>query len=334
MPPVTSPRTYVPILALAIFAASPLWLGSFYLNMAILFLVFAIWGHAWNVIGGYGNSLSLGHAAFVALGAYVPTLLLRWYDVTPLVGVVFGMMGAMGVAAFVGWATFRLKGAYFAIATLAIITVMHYATLHFRGITGGAQGITVPFRGNDPLFLQFQNAAAYFYILLGLALLVTWVMHRFARSQFGFHLRAAGLDELAAQSVGIETRKVKLLAFVMSAAITAAAATVYTQFIYHIDPFFVVHVQLSILILLPVVIGGPATVWGPVVGAALLVPLEQLAQRELGGTYAGAQLILYGIVVILVLRYLPEGILGFVARVYDRVLAVLPGGNARHPPRT
>jgi branched-chain amino acid transport system permease protein len=328
MPPVTSPRTYVPVVVLAIFAASPLWLGSFYLNMAILFLLFAIWGHAWNIIGGYGNSLSLGHAAFVALGAYVPALLLRAFELTPLVGMVFGMLAAMGVAAFVGWVTFRLKGAYFAIATLAIITVMHYATLHFRGLTGGAQGITVPFRGHDPLFLQFQGNAAYFYILLVLALAVTAIMHRFAHSQFGFHLRAAGLDEPAAQSIGIETRKVKLWAFVLSAAITAAAATIYTQFIYHIDPFYVVHVQLSILILLPVVIGGPATVWGPVAGAALLVPLEQLAQRELGGTYAGAQLILYGVVVILVLRYLPEGILGFLARAYDRCLAVLPGGGS------
>lgn len=328
MPARSSPRLYVPLLALAAFVALPPFFPPFYMNMAILFLLFAIWGHAWNIIGGYGNSLSLGHAAFVALGAYVPTMLLRSFEITPILGMAAGMIAAMAVAALVGWITFRLKGAYFAIGTLAIITLMHYLVLHFRSVTGGAQGISVPFRGHDPLYLQFSQNIYYYYILLAMAILVTWIMHRFDRSQLGFHLRAAGQDEPAAQSIGIDTRKVKLWAFLLSAAITAAAATIYAQFIYHIDPFYVVHIQLSILILLPAVIGGPATVWGPVVGAALLVPVEQFAQRELGGTYAGGQLILYGLVVILVLRYLPEGILGVVSRGYHAVLARLPGSAA------
>lgn len=324
---VTSPRFYVPTLALAIFAITPLWYTPFYLNMAILFLLFAIWGHAWNIIGGYGNSLSLGHAAFVALGAYVPTILLRDFELTPLIGVFAGVVAAMAVAAFVGWITFRLKGAYFAIGTLAIITLMHYLVLHFRSLTGGSQGLSVPYRGHDPLYLQFSNNLAYFYILLGMAIIVTWIMHRFDRSQFGYHLRAAGQDELAARSIGIDTKKIKLKGFMLSAAITAVAATVYAQFIYHLAPLYVVHIQLSILILLPVVIGGSGTVWGPIVGAALLVVVEQLAQRELGGTYAGAQLILYGLVVILVVRYRPDGIVEPLGRLYDRIIARLPGGK-------
>ena len=154
---VSSPRTYVPLLLLMALVLSPIWFTPFYLNMAILFLLFAIWGHAWNIIGGYGNSLSLGHAAFVALGADVPTLLLRAYDLTPLIGMFPGMAAAVALAAFVGWVTFRLKGAYFAIATLAIMALMHYMTLHFRSVTGGAQGVSVPYRGSDPLYLQFTN---------------------------------------------------------------------------------------------------------------------------------------------------------------------------------
>lgn len=324
---VSSPRTYVPLLLLMALVLSPIWFTPFYLNMAILFLLFAIWGHAWNIIGGYGNSLSLGHAAFVALGAYVPTLLLRAYDLTPLIGMFPGMAAAVALAAFVGWVTFRLKGAYFAIATLAIMALMHYMTLHFRSVTGGAQGVSVPYRGSDPLYLQFTNNLYYYYILLAMALLVTWIVWRFDRSQFGYHLRAAGQDEVAARSIGIDTRKVKLWAFMLSAAITAAAATVYAQFIYHLDPFYVVHVRLAILILLPAVIGGPATVWGPVVGAALLVPVEQIAQRELGGTYAGAQLILYGLVVIVILRYRPDGLVGMLQPIYEALLQRLPGGR-------
>ncbi len=331
MPPLTSPRFYVPAIALLLFAVGPVWYTPFYLNMAILFLLFTVWGHAWNIIGGYGNSLSLGHAAFVALGAYVPTLLLLEYELTPLLGVFPGVLAAIVVAAFVGWITFRLKGAYFAIGTLAIITLMHYLVLHFRDLTGGSQGLSVPYRGNDPLYLQFSNNLGYFYILLVMAVAITFVMHRFDRSQFGYHLRAAGQDELAARSIGIDTKRVKLWGFMLSAAITAAAATVYAQFIYHLAPLYVVHLQLSILILLPVVIGGSGTVWGPVVGAALLVPVEQLAQRELGGTYAGAQLILYGLVVIIVVLYRPAGIVGPLGRVYDRALAYLPGGGTPGP---
>lgn len=323
----SSPRLYLPVLALVAFAAGAVWFSPFYLNMAILFLLFAIWGHAWNIIGGYGNSLSLGHAAFVTLGAYIPTLLLKNFGLTPLVGVFAGMAAAIVLAAFVGWVTFRLKGAYFAIGTLAIITLIHYLVLHFRDLTGGSQGLSVPFRGNDPLYLQFSSNLGYFYILLAMALVITWVMYRFDRSQFGYHLRAAGQDELAARSIGIDTKRVKLKGFMLSAAITAAAATVYAQFIYHLSPMYVVHLQLSVLILLPVVIGGSGTVWGPVLGAALLVPVEQLAQRELGGSYAGAQLILYGLVVIIIMRYRPDGIIGPLSKVYECVVAHLPGGG-------
>ena len=325
----TSPRIYVPVLALAVCLAAPQWFPPFYMNMAILFLIFTIWAHAWNIIGGYGNSLSLGHAAFVAFGAYVPTLLLRWYEVTPILGAVAAIALAVALAAFVGWVTLKLKGAYFAIATLAIVTLLHYLALHFRSITGGAQGLTVPFRGHDPLFLQFESNLWYYYILLAMAILATWIMHRLDRSQFGFHLRAAGQDEAAARSIGIRTERVKLWGFMLSAAITSAAATIYTQFVYHIDPFYLLHVQLSILILLPAVVGGLGTVWGPVVGAAILVPIEQFAQRELGGTYAGGQLILYGLVVILVLRYRPQGVVDIVARGYARLLTALPGGRPR-----
>lgn len=329
MPPLTSPRLYVPLLALVVMVLLPGWMTAFYLNMAILFLLFAIWGHAWNIIGGYGNSLSLGHAAFVAMGAYTPTLLLINFGISPLIGVWAGVVLAMALAAFVGWATLRLRGAYFAIATLAIITVLHYLVLHFRGITMGAQGLSVPFRGHDPLYLQFDSNVWFYYILLVLAVLVTYVMHRLERSQFGYHLRAAGQDETAARAIGIDTARTKLWAFLLSAAITAVAATIYTQFVYLIDPFYTVHVQFSILILLPAVVGGLGTVWGPVAGAALLVPIEQFSQRHLGGTYAGAQLILYGLAVILVLRFRPQGIIGWLAAGYERLLRVLPGGDRR-----
>lgn len=327
MSALATPRVYVPLLILALFLVAPRWMTPFYLNMAILFLLFAVWGHAWNIIGGYANSLSLGHSAFVAMGAYAPVLLLRNYEITPIIGVWLGVLLSMGLAVLVGWATFRLRGAYFAIATLAMISLLHYLVLHFRGLTGGAQGITVPFRGHDPLYLQFDSNVYYYYILLVLAVLVTWIMQVFERSRLGYHVRATGQDETAAQAIGIDTRAAKMQAFLLSAAITAFGGTIYAMFVYHIDPFYVVHVQFSILIVLPAVVGGLGTVWGPVIGAAILVPVEQLAQRELGGTYAGAQLILYGLVVILILRYRPEGAIHWLARPYTRFLRALPGGR-------
>jgi branched-chain amino acid transport system permease protein len=136
----------------------------------------------WRKVREYGVTW------FYCLGL-MPTLLLRQYELSPLIGVFAGMAAAVVLAAFVGWVTFRLKGAYFAIGTLAIITLMHYLVLHFRDLTGGSQGLSVPFRGHDPLYLQFSSNLGYFYILLVMAVVITWIMHRFDRSQFGWWFR-------------------------------------------------------------------------------------------------------------------------------------------------
>lgn len=325
----TFPKVYVPVLVLLALLLLPFWTSPSQLNIAVLTLLFIVLAQAWNIIGGYGNSLSLGHAAFFAMGAYGSTLLFVRYELTPLIGLWVGIFLALVLAALVGWATLRLRGAYFAIATLAIVVLMHLLILTFRGLTGGAQGVRLPYRGPDPLYLQFSGDLPYYYIMLFFAGLATYLIYRLERSQLGYHLRATGQDEVAAQSIGINTPWVKLKALFLSAAITALGGTLYIQYIYLIDPFYVVSVEFSLLIAIPAVIGGMSTVWGPVVGAALLIPIDQYTQNWLGGTYAGAQLIVYGLILLLIVRYRPDGIIGWVESAYEWLLRRLPGGARR-----
>jgi branched-chain amino acid transport system permease protein len=320
------PKVYVPLLVLVALLLMPSWASRTQLNIAVLVLLFVILAQAWNIIGGYGNSLSLGHAAFFAMGAYGSTLLLVRYDVTPLIGLWLGVLLALMLAALVGWATLRLRGAYFAIATLAVVVLMQLLVLTFRDFTGGAQGVRIPFLGVDPLYLQFVGDAPYYYIVLFFAGLATYLIYRLEHSQLGYRLRATGQDETAAQAIGINTPWVKLKALFLSAAITALGGTLYVQYVYLIDPFYVVSVQFSILIAIPAILGGVSTVWGPVAGAVLLIPIDQYTQRLLGGTQAGAQLIVYGLILLLVIRYRPNGIIEWVERGYKWLLRRLPGG--------
>jgi branched-chain amino acid transport system permease protein len=320
------PKVYVPLFVLLVLLLLPSWASRAQLNIAVLVLLFIVLAQAWNIIGGYGNSLSLGHAAFFSMGAYGSTLLFVQYGLTPLIGLWIGILLAIILAALVGWATLRLRGAYFAIATLAVVVLMQLLVLTFRDFTGGAQGVRLPFRGADPLYLQFMGDSPYYYIMLFFAGLATYLIYRLERSQLGYHLRATGQDEIAAQAIGINTPWVKLRALFLSAAITALGGTLYVQYIYLIDPFYVVSVQFSILIAIPAIIGGVSTVWGPVVGAVLLIPIDQYTQKWLGGTQAGAQLIVYGLILLLVIRYRPSGIIEWVERGYAWLLRRLPGG--------
>jgi branched-chain amino acid transport system permease protein len=296
----------------------PLVATSFQITIATTVYLFIVLGHAWNIIGGYGNRLSLGHAAFFAVGAYTSTIILIRWDVPPPIGILAAMAVSCVLAVAVGFATLRLEGAYFAIATLAIVVLVELLILQFDGLTEGARGLVVPFRGHDPLYLQFGTSTPFYYIFLVAAVLTVWLMHRFEGSRLGYRLRAAGQDENAARSVGIDTPRVRLRALMISAAVTAAAGTLYAQYVYVLDPVYLASVDLSVLIAVVPVVGGVSTVWGPVVAAAVLVPIEQYFRALLPSTYAGAQLMLYGVILIFVLRYRPDGLWGMVTSARHR----------------
>ena len=232
----TSCGLWVCALAAAALTLPLLISSGFAIDIFIRILLFALIGVAWNLMGGYAKQLSLGHAAYFGLGAYTSTILLIRFDVSPWIGMLAGGVVAMLASLPIGALCFRLRGPYFAIATIAIAQGLMLLFLKFRDFAWGAEGTTIPNLGQAPLMMQFESKAPYYYILLALlavGLAITW---RIERSWMGYYLVAVGEDEDAAEAVGVDSLLIKRNIYLISAFLTALAGTFYVQYIYFIDP--------------------------------------------------------------------------------------------------
>jgi branched-chain amino acid transport system permease protein len=294
--------------------------SNFAIDICIRVLLFAFIGVAWNLVGGYAKQLSLGHAAFFGLGAYTSTILLIRYDVSPWIGMVVGGIVAMLASLPIGALCFRLRGPYFAIATIATAQVLRLLFLKFRDFAWGAEGTTMPNLGDAPLMMQFDGKAPYYYIALGLlalALVITW---RIERSFVGYYLVAIGEDEDAAQAVGVNASRIKRDIYMISAFLTALAGTFYVQYIYFIDPDTAFSFNISVEAALVSIVGGIGTLWGPVLGTVLLEAGSALLQSSLGGIRSGVQLTVYSLILIAVILWRPTGLMGLFTDLYRRLV--------------
>ena len=301
--------------------------NAFAIDILIRVFLFAFIGVAWNLLGGYAQQLSLGHAAYFGLGAYTSTLLLIRAGVSPWIGILAGGVVSALASVPIGTLCFRLRGPYFAIATIGTAQTLMLLFLKFRDFAWGAVGTTIPNLGNSPLMMQFTSKAAYYYIalsLLGIGLAVTyWV----ERSWLGYYLVAVGEDQDAAEAVGVNVPRIKRDIYLISAFLTGLAGTFYVQYIYFIDPNTAFSFNVSVEAALVSIVGGIGTVWGPVLGSALLEPASALAQSWLGGGgRAGVQLALYSVILIMVILWRPTGLVGAVAAAYGRVVRPAPAG--------
>jgi branched-chain amino acid transport system permease protein len=312
------------ILALAVLAgvaiALPLVVANrFAIDIAIRVLLFAFIGVAWNLMGGYAKQLSLGHAAYFGLGAYTSTILLIRFDVSPWLGMVAGGVVAMLASLPIGALCFRLRGPYFAIATIATAQVLMLLFLKFRDFAWGAEGTTIPNLGDAPLMMQFDDKAAYYYIALALLALGLFITHRIERSWMGYYLVAVGEDEDAAEAVGVNALRIKRQIYMVSAFLTALAGTFYVQYIYFIDPNTAFSFNISVEAALVSIVGGIGTLWGPVLGTVLLEALSALLQSWLGGGLGGMQLTVYSLILMAVILWRPAGLIGFVSDAWERL---------------
>ncbi len=282
----------------------------YYIHTMFMFFLFATMGLAWNLIGGYGAQLSLGHSAFFAIGAYTSVLLAGDFNITPWVGGGVGMVLACLAAIIIGVPCFRLRGPYFALATIAAAEIIRILLLHFQHLTGGANGIPLPFHGANFLFLQFATEGPYYYLALLLLVVVFAIVHRMKKQKIGRYLAAVREDQDAAESLGVRSDRVKLTAFVVSAAITAACGVFYAFSVGYIDPDSVASVNLSVEIAVVVIVGGINTLWGPVLGASVVIALTELTNMFLG-SFHGAGLVLYGLLLIVVVLAKPAGLISF-----------------------
>ena len=305
-----SPASWVGVLA-AIALLLPLAISSpFVIDIFIRVLLFAFIGVAWNLMGGYAKQLSLGHAAYFGLGAYTSTILLIRFDISPWIGIVAGGVVAMLASLPIGALCFRLRGPYFAIATIATAQVLMLLFLKFRDFAWGAEGTTLPNLGDAPLMMQFDSKLAYYYLalaLLAMGLAITWCIER---SWMGYYLVAVGEDEDAAEAIGVDTLRIKRQIYLISAFLTALAGTFYVQYIYFIDPNVAFSFNISVEAALVSIVGGIGTLWGPVIGTVLLEATSALLQSWLGSGHGGVQLTVYSLILMAVILWRPAGLIG------------------------
>ncbi len=302
------------VVAAAIVAACalPLFLApsGYPIRVIALALLFAALGQAWNIVGGLANQISLGHAAFFGLGAYTSTLLLINFGVSPWVGMLAGATVGGFAAYILSFPTMKLSGHYFALATLAFSEVLRVLASSWASVTGGPAGLSVPFAPDSLLMLQFKSTLPYYYIILVALIAVTGIFVWIRQSALGYRLRALRESVDAAEVIGVDTARAKVIAAVISAALTAALGVLYAQFTYFFDPDSVFGViSISIRIALITILGGVGTAIGPIVGAFVIIPLEELANVLLSSRTAGLSQLFFGILLIAIILVQPRGIL-------------------------
>lgn len=280
---------------------------KFYLHVLIMMCFYAAASLAWNIVGGFAGQLSLGHAAFFGIGAYTSSLLFVNNGVSPWLGMLAGALLATAVAAVVGYPSFRLRGPFFTLVTIAFAEVARILAINAHDLTKGSIGLSVPFRPRPENFI-FRETSTYAYVALGFMLIMVLVSLWIERSRLGYYLAALREDEDAAYALGINTARYKLVAVLISAFFTALAGTFYAQYILYIEPFQVFSLDFSVLLAMMAIIGGLGTVWGPVAGAFLVTPLGEFLRARIGSDFQGLHLVVYGTALIVVVILLPGGI--------------------------
>lgn len=318
----------IAVLAVALVPV-PLFLPAAQQSVAVRVLIFAVMAIGWNVMSGFGGMFSFGHAAYFGLGAYVSVWLLVEREVSPWIGMVAGAIVAALFAALIGFLALRykLKGAYFALSTFAFAEMLRLLATN-SDLVNRAVGYNVPLRDPSLWWMQFEpGASEYFWIALALTVAALAVSVLFLRSKLGRFTIAVRDDEEAAAALGVPVLRTKLLTIALSAAITSVAGTFYVQYYFFVDPDVAFGPDVSIQAILPAVIGGVATIWGPVIGALVLGPLSDLtatllrnppAALEFLQGRAGLDVIVYAILLIVIVLLLPQGVYGALRDRFER----------------
>ena len=321
------PRFYLPLALVAFLLVLPtLPRNPFYEDLIVMIFFWGTLASAWNLVGGFAGQISLGHTAFFGIGAYTSTLLWLKFGLSPWLGMFAGAGLAVLVAMGIGIPCFRLRSHFFALATIAFAEVLRHVASYWRSLTQGGVGLLIPFKPGAGNFM-FRGKIPYAYIALGLMLLIIFVSYIIRNSRFGFYLISLREDQDAAETVGVNTSRCKLIALMTSVFFTALGGTFYAQYLLFIDPDTVFSLSLSIELALLTIIGGLGTVIGPIIGAFILIPLDVLLRGWLGGISAGLNFIVYGTVLVVAVIYFPRGVAGWLKTWYEPLLMRFPGGR-------
>jgi branched-chain amino acid transport system permease protein len=313
----------IAVLLLIAFLAFPLFSHSaFAMATMIQFFMFALYGMGWNTIGGYGGQVDLGKAQYVGIGAYTTAVMLNRWDIPFWISMPIGMGLAVCWSFIIGYPLFRLKGHYFAIATIATSLVLK-DLFEVWGFVGAATGIGIsPIKYPPPDFLRliFKEDVYYYYLIFMFFLAGVLYMNWFRKSRLGYQLRSIKDNEDVARSLGINVHWAKIKTYAIATAFVSLVGSFHACYIKNIEPEDTMSLDISILIALMAMLGGAGSLWGPIIGAGILIPLKSYLKEWLGAAagLAGIDLVIYGVIIMLISAIEPRGIWGIVERLRQR----------------
>ncbi len=313
---------------LALIAVAPFLpmggMRQYALHVLVQIFIWSFIGGAWSLMGRFGL-ISLGHGAFLGAGAYTTTLLWNFWGLTPWLGVLVAVAGAVVIGLVLGYPCFRFRvvGHYFALVTLAVGEVVRLLVIAERDWTGGSLGVTLKASAGETSLaaIQFADKRVFYYASVVLWLGGLWVWRRVDRSMARSALEAIGEDETAAASVGIHVTRFKLGITVLSAALTAVGGVLYAQYFTYVNPDTLSGIGVSLRIVFAVVLGGMYSLLGPTVGSALTIALSEYLRVLFGLKFIGMAETIYGLVLILCIIFLPAGIYGSLRAAIARRMA-------------
>lgn len=307
------------VLAVVLLAWPLVFTGPFPRHVMILLFITALAAQGWNILAGYCGQISLGHAVFFGVGVYASGFLFAQYGVIPWVGLLVGIVVAMALAAAIGLPTLRLRGHYFAIATLVIGEAFRAIMLRWDYF-GAASGVWLPIvRENAWLNFQFhESKLPYYYIALAFLVAGCLVVYALERTRPGYYFRAIREDPEGAASLGVNVSLYKVYAFMLSGTLVSVAGSFNVQYVLIVDPESDLALLRSILVVLVAMLGGVGSMWGPIIGAAVLVPLQEATRIWFGGTGGAVDLMIYGALIMIICLYQPSGLVGLLNRLTRR----------------
>ena len=309
------------ILLFLVLGIIPLFVKNPYLlHVLIMLYFFTYLGGGWNILGGYAGQFSLGHATFFGIGAYASTLIYLHLGTTPWLGMLIGGVISMLVGVFVGFLCFRygVRGVYFVLITLCFNEIVRLIFINW-GMSGGPSGILIPLKGNSFWNFQFTDKILYYYIMLSMMALMILATWRIEKNRIGDYMIAIREDEDASEALGIDTTRYKLISMAISCFTMALGGTFYAQYMLYIQPDITIGIPLSIQIIFGPIVGGMGTIWGPLIGATILTAFSEVSRVTIG-QYRGMHLMVYGVFIILIMLYMPHGLLPGLKGLYRKIL--------------
>ena len=292
--------------------------SNFAMATMIQFLMFSLYGMGWNTIGGYGGQVDLGKAQYVGIGAYTTAVMLIRWDIPFWVSMPVGVCFSVGWSFVIGYPLFRLMGHYFAIATIATSLVLKdlFEVWDFVGASRGLEISPIKYHPPDFLRLIFKEDVYYFYVILIFFFIGLLYINWFRKSRLGYQLRAIKDNEDVAQSLGINVHWAKIKTYAIATAFVSVVGSFHACYIKAIEPEDTMSLDISILIALMAMLGGAGSLWGPIIGAAILIPLKSYLKAWLGGATGllGFDLIMYSLIIMLISAAEPRGIWGIVEK--------------------